>query len=35
MAIREPFITSSRSVSLATSSMEWETIMMVAFLARR
>ena len=33
MASREPFITSSRSVSRATSSMEWETIIMVAFFA--
>ena len=35
MASLEPFITSRRSVSRATSSMEWETIMMVAFFALR
>ena len=35
MASLEPFSTSSRSVSRATSSMEWETIMIVAFFALR
>ena len=35
MAKWEPFSTSSRSVSRATSSMEWDTIIMVAFFALR